>query len=84
MNIVESLRQYSKHDGVVHDKPVLTRHMVKAADEIERLLSIPSKLRTDHFAAAHTDMVGDEERREGYLAALKEVEALNQQKRGAK
>ena len=41
----------------------------------ERLRAIPTKLRAEHFAMAHTDMVGDEEFRQGYLKALKDVEA---------
>ena len=37
MTLVEQLRYYSQYDGAVFDKPLLTKRMIKAADEIERL-----------------------------------------------
>jgi hypothetical protein len=53
--------------------------LVSALIEIERLRAIPKVLRERHFAAAHTDMVGDEERREGYIEALRDMERALEQ-----
>jgi len=43
-------------------------------DKIERLRNVPAVLRERFWGCAHTDMVGDEDRIQGYLEALKEVE----------
>lgn len=53
---------------------------VKLRQENERLRAIPRQLRDRHFSMVHTDMVGDDDRREGYLEALRDVERDHEQR----